>query len=132
MHIKIDTDNLSEQDIAILALLIGQPSADEDKPKRRKRTAAKKPEPDTTTDDDTAATAKPEPDDDDTPADEDLVGGSGPTLADAIEAATAAVSNGGAPKVKQALASVDTKRVSELAEENIAPFLAALESAMAE
>jgi hypothetical protein len=50
----------------------------------------------------------------------------GPTLEDAVAAATNLVANGGAAKVKEALASVEAKRVSELSEDKIQAFLDAL------
>ena len=49
-----------------------------------------------------------------------------PTMADALAAATQAVSSGGSAKVKAALASVNSKRVSEMKVEDIPAFLAAL------
>lgn len=66
---------------------------------------------------------------------EDLVGGEaepepeGPTMADAVAAATKLVSSGGAPKVKAALGTVGAKRVSEIPVEAISEFLAALDAA---
>jgi hypothetical protein len=50
-----------------------------------------------------------------------------PTMADAVAAATKLVSSGGAATVKAALAAVGSKRVSEVAPENIAAFVAALQ-----
>ena len=49
-----------------------------------------------------------------------------PTMADALAAATQAVSKGDQVKVKAALAGVNSKRVSEMKEEDIPAFLAAL------
>ena len=49
-----------------------------------------------------------------------------PTMADALAAATRAVSSGGSAEVKAALASVNSKRVSEMKVEDIPDFLAAL------
>lgn len=49
-----------------------------------------------------------------------------PTMADAVAAATKLVSSGNAGKVKEALASVGAKRVSEVAEDKIGAFLTAL------
>ena len=49
-----------------------------------------------------------------------------PTMADALAAATQAVSKGEQAKVKAALASVNSKRVSEMKVEDIPAFLAAL------
>ena len=49
-----------------------------------------------------------------------------PTMADALAAATQAVSSGGSARVKAALASVSSKRVSEMKVEDIPAFLDAL------
>ena len=68
--------------------------------------------------------AKKEPE----PVVEDIVGDKAPTMADAVAAATVLVSNGGAGKVKEALAAVGSKRVSEMRVEDIPAFLAALEA----
>lgn len=51
----------------------------------------------------------------------------GPTMSDAVAAATNLVSSGQAPVVKAALAAVGAKRVSEMAVSDIPAFLAALE-----
>lgn len=110
MQITIDTNNLSELDINMLAFLAGAPEAEDAEEKAapvEKPSAKKEPE------------AKKE-------AEEDLVGGDAPTMADAVAAATVLVSEGGAAKVKQALAVVNAKRVSEIDEEYIPAFLAAL------
>lgn len=52
--------------------------------------------------------------------------GEAPSLEDAIAAATELVSNGGAAKVKAALAAVGAKKVSELAGADVQSFLDAL------
>lgn len=117
MQITIDTNNLSELDINMLAFLAGQSDEAEEvevaepvAEKPKKAAAAK-------------AAAKTEPE----PAEEDLLGGEdAPTMSDAIAAATELVSSGGAAKVKAALAEVGVKRVSELPETDIVRFLAAL------
>lgn len=123
MQITIDTNNLSELDIAMLAFLAGQDEAEpeapepDEKPAPAKATAATKK---------AAAKATPaaEPE-----AEEDLVGGGdAPTMADAVAAATVLVSEGGAAKVKEALAVVGAKRVSEMDEADIPAFLAALQA----
>jgi hypothetical protein len=49
-----------------------------------------------------------------------------PTMADAVALATKLVSNGDAAKVKAALSDAGAKRVSELDEDKIAGFVAAL------
>lgn len=123
MQITIDTNNLSEMDIAMLAFLASQGEADEPEvvetpaPTPAKKAPAK-------------AAAKPAPE----PVEEDLVGGGeepaadAPTMSDAVAAATTLVSSGGSAKVKEALASVGAKRVSEMKTEDIPAFLAALEA----
>lgn len=119
MQITIDTNNLSEMDVAMLAFLAGQaeetPADEEPEAPAPAKTPAKKAPA-------KAAAKAPEPED------EDLVGGDGPTMADAVAAATKLVSSGGSAKVKEALAAVEAKRVSEITEDKIADFLAALES----
>jgi hypothetical protein len=109
MQIIIDTSNLSELDINMLAFLAGQgeedaPEADEEpeaKPKKAKK-----------------ADPEPEPEEND----------EAPTMSDAVAVATQLVSSGEAAKVKAALAEVGAKRVSEMKEEDIPSFLAALEA----
>lgn len=117
MQITIDTNNLSELDINMLAFLAEQgESATEDEvtPEPTPAPAKKaKAEP----------TPKPEPEPE---VEEDLVGGEGPTLSQAIARATELVSEGQAAKVKTALAEVGVKRVSDLEEKDIASFLALL------
>lgn len=109
MQITIDTNNLSELDKAMLAFLAGDvEEAEEAEEVSDIPVKAEKPK-----------KAKPE---------EDLVGGDAPTMSDAVAAATALVSEGGAAKVKAALAVVGAKRVSEMAEGDIPAFLAALEA----
>lgn len=121
MQITIDTNNLSEMDIAMLAFLAEQGEATEEvaeepeAPAPAKAPAAKK-----------AAAPKAEPAPE--PEDEDLVGGDGPTMADAVARATTMVSEGQAAKVKAALATVGAKRVSEMAESDIPAFFAALDA----
>lgn len=112
MKIELDTSNLSTLDIQVLNLLFtGQAPPAEPEPKPVKKAAPPKAEP---------KAAEPSP----PPSEEPEA----PTLADAVAAATQLVSTGGAAKVKAALAVVGSKRVSEVAPENIAAFLAALES----
>lgn len=116
VQITIDTNNLSELDIAMLAFLAGntEEETEAEEPEAPAPAAAKK-----------QKAPKPEPE---TSEDEDLVGGDGPTMADAVAAATTLVSEGGAAKVKAALATVGAKRVSEMDEKDIPTFLAALEA----
>jgi len=90
---------------------LAEPAAEPEKPKR---TRTPKPE----------ADAAPPAD----PADEDLVGGTGPTMADAVALATELVSTGKATKVKAALTDLGAARVSELKEKDIPTFMAALQS----
>lgn len=117
MQITIDTNNLSDMDVAMLGFLAGQGSEPEPEPEAPApapvKTPAKK------------AVAKPAP----APViEEDLVGGNAPTMSDAVAAATTLVSSGGAAKVKEALAVVGAKRVSEMSSSDIPTFLAALEA----
>lgn len=122
MKIEIDTNNLSEMDIAMLGFLAGEGTEDETEPEAPAPTPVKTPKK-------TAPVVKPAP----TPApapepEEDLVGGDAPTMSDAVAAATVLVSSGGATKVKEALAAVNAKRVSEMKTEDIPAFLAALQA----
>ena len=114
MQITIDTNNLSEMDIAMLGFLAGQPEPETSEPEIVVP-VVEKPKP-------KAKPVKPEPE----PEPEDLVGDDAPTMADAVAAATVLVSSGGAAKVKEALAAVGSKRVSEMKVEDIPAFLAAL------
>lgn len=127
MQITIDTNNLSELDIAMLGFLAGNTEEAEEvketeevaKPDTAKADAAK-----------AKAAAKKEAEEaaKAAAAEEDLVGGDGPTMSDAVAAATKLVSEGGAAQVKAALAVVGAKRVSEMDEAKIPEFLAALEA----
>jgi hypothetical protein len=126
VQITIDTNDLSDLDIAMLAFLAGQtdeeaeePSVDEDAAKKAEAKEAAKAKAD--------AKAQAAAEAEEAAADEDLVGGA-PTMSDAVAAATKLVSEGEAAKVKAALAVVGAKRVSEMAETDIPAFLAALES----
>lgn len=104
MQLTIDTNEvITDQDREILALLTGGSA----KPAAKKAAAPKQPD--------------PEP-----AAEEDLVGGEAPTMADAVALATKLVSAGQSAKVKEALADAGAKRVSELSEEAIPGFVAAL------
>lgn len=114
MLITVNTEELSAKDLEILALLTGDAPAAATPAKTA--TPAKK-----------AAAAKPEPEPEPEPADEDLLGGDTPTMADAVALATKLVSAGQATKVKEALADAGAKRVSELPEDAIAGFVAALQ-----
>jgi hypothetical protein len=110
MKITIDTtEELSATDLEILALLTGTNAVAPTAKPAAKKAAAAKPAP------------EPEPE-----ADEDLVGGDAPTMADAVALATKLVSAGDAAKVKAALADAGAKRVSELPDDAIAGFVAAL------
>ena len=128
MKITIDTDNLSELDLNMLAFLaengeVAAASEPVETPKpakpEPKKSEPKKSEPKA---EEPAEAPAEEPE-------EDLVGGEKPkTMSDAITAATELVSSGNAAKVKEALAKVgDVKRVSELKEDQIQKFLKALE-----
>lgn len=114
MQISFNTEELSERDRATLAFIAGGSAAEKAAPAAAKPAAAKpaaaKPEPE--------PAAKPEP-----AAAED----GNPTMADAVARATELVGSGKAAKVKEALASLGAKRVSELEEDKIADFIAALD-----
>lgn len=127
MKITIDTDTLSELDIAMLAFLADQGEATEEQdpepepPKPTKKAATKK------------AAAKvepePEPEEEDLVADEeeDLIAAEAPpTKSDAVAAATELVSNGGTAKVRAALEVVGAKRVTDMDDESVPAFMAAL------
>ena len=108
MQITIDTNNLSEMDINMLGFLAEQGEVAEveetPEPPAKKAAPAKK--------------ADPEPEAD----------GDAPTMSDAVAVATQLVSSGESTKVKAALAEVGAKRVSEMSEDDIPAFLAALEA----
>ena len=145
MQIIIDTDTISDSDRALLTSLLSAPMPARvpvDFPAAVKKVgeAAKK----------AASVVKPpvakeagdDPADAVTVAEERLWFGPGrkqpadavtaepepeaPTMADALAAATQAVSKGEQARVKAALASVSSKRVSEMKVEDIPAFLAAL------
>lgn len=128
MQIHIDTDNLSELDITILDFILNEVSEDEadapapvETPKTSKTAKAAPAKAEPTPAAEPEAPAEPE---------EDLLGGGdAPTMSDAVAAATALVSSGGAAKVKAALAEVSAKRVSEMKDSDIPAFLAALAAA---
>lgn len=134
MQIVINTENpLSETDKAALRALIGDsvetpvsapaaatPAKAAKKAAPKAEKAAPEPEPE----------AEPEGNDnagdDATDDGEDLVGGDGPTMEDAVALATKLVSSGQAAKVKAALSEVGAKKVSEVKDEDIATFVNAL------
>ena len=68
------------------------------------------------------AVEEPEEDVEETTSDD----ADGPTRQDAVDLVTKLVSGGEAPKVKKALADHGVKRVSELGDDDIAAFVAAL------
>ena len=130
MQIIIDTDTITDSDRALLTSLLGTAPMPARVPK-----APKAPKDDAVSDVAAAAAAillpvAKEPGDD--PADavtaepEPEPEPEAPTMADALAAATQAVSSGGSARVKAALVSVDSKRVSEMKVEDISAFLAAL------
>lgn len=99
----ITGEELTDQDREILALVTGGDSTPA-KPAKK------------------AAAAKPAP----AAEEEDLLGGGEPTMADAVAKATKLVSEGQAALVKEKLAAVGAKRVSELTDDNIATFVNSL------
>lgn len=141
MKIEFDTTSLSALDVKVLTLLAESgswpiafpPSVQPaDKPDPVKLAPAPKPKkaskPDMNPDADfeaptpTVEPAVQEPELVETPPAQTSEG----TMAEAVAAATQLVSTGGAAKVKEALATVGAKRVSEIAPESIGAFLAAL------
>lgn len=144
-----ETNELSALDITVLRALVGnqvvtdapapaaaapkeeEAPAEAPKARRTRKAATPKPEP---------VVEEPEngPEDDEEPAEEekgqpevdeaeeDLLGGDEPTMADAVALATELVSDGKAAKVKAALAEVGAKRVSELKGDGIATFVNSL------
>lgn len=75
-----------------------------------------------------AAKPAPEPEpEDDEDEDEDIMGGDdAPTMDDAVARATELVGKGKSAQVKAALAEVGAKRVSDLSDDQVPAFLAAL------
>ena len=128
MQITIDTHNLTDLDRELLARLVGTAPM----PARVPKAPKSSPTVSEPTEPEQVATVLPvakEAGDD--PADvvaEPAVAPDepAPTMADALAAATQAVSKGGSAQVKAALASVNSKRVSEMKVEDIPAFLAAL------
>lgn len=112
-----DTNELTELDIRVLAVLTGStPAATPVKaaPKAKLEKAATAPAP--------AVEAAPEPE----AAPEEAADEDSATLADAVAIATKLVSSGEAAKVKAALSDLGAKRVSELSGSKIASFVSAL------
>ena len=124
MHIVIDTDTITDSDRALLTSLLSAPTplpaeflAAVRKVGEAATSVVKPP---------VAKEAGDDPADAVTPAEPELPYDEAPTMADALAAATQAVSAGGSARVKAALASVSSKRVSEMKVEDIPAFLAAL------
>lgn len=122
MHISINTEeDLSQVDKKILAVLAGvsdtAPAAPSEKPApaAAKKAAAAKPKP--------APEPEDEPDEDEA---EEESGEGGATVAEAKALASKMVSNGEAAKVKAALGEVGAKKVSEIPEDKVDEFIAAL------
>jgi len=119
MHISINTeDGLTDTDKAVLRALLGEETAAPAKaaaPAPAKKAAAPKA---------TKAKAEPEPDEDEVA--DDAAEDSGTSLEDAVKLATKMVSNGEAAKVKAALGEVGAKKVSEIPEDKVDEFIAAL------
>lgn len=130
MKIEIDTNNMSDTDVAVLNALAGllgtdevedapvAPPAPAPKPApAKKAAAAPKPAPEPVVEPEPA----PEPE-------EDLVGGATFTIGDAVAKATALVSDGESKKVKAALVAVGAPKVGELKPEQVPAFMAALDA----
>lgn len=122
MQITIDTNELSASDKAVLRALLGDAPA---APVKATPAPAAKPEPkvQTVKAPTTEAPKVIEPVEEPVVEDEeeDLISApaakpaaKGPTLEDCVKLATQLVSNGSAPAVKEALAEVNAKRVSEV------------------
>lgn len=149
MQITIETDNLSDEDVQILRFLVGNDApaaspvpaaaapANVEPPAKRFTAADFKEVPgvgrktaqlivEHLYGDDAEAPAPDE--EDEAPEAEDENDGDGPTMSDAVAAATRFVSSGKAAQVKAALAEVGAKRVSEMDEGDIPAFMAALEA----
>ena len=120
MQITFDTNSLSAVDLEVLALIAGM-----DAPKAEKASPAAKPAPQAGPKA-KAAKAVEEPVEAVDEAVEDEPATDGPSMEDAVAAATKLVSTGQAPKVKAALTAAGAKRVSELTADKIADFIAAL------
>lgn len=134
MHVTITIDtaqDLTAQDLAVLLALahhesspaaVPETKAVEPEPRRRGRPPK--------------ATATPapeiEPEDDDSPLIAevvpvtDLIDDDGPTLADAISAATSLIASGKGAKVKAALDAVGAPKVASLSVADVPAFLAKL------
>lgn len=135
MQITIDTAALTDLDRKVLALLTGgeeAPAKAVAEPKKttpKAKAAAPAPAPEKPVE---AAPepveAKPEPEA--APAvdepEEDLVGGSPVTMKDAVARATELVSSGKSAAVREALAKFNAKRVSDVADDDLAGFVAEL------
>ena len=126
MQITIDTHNLTDLDRELLARLVGTAPMPARVPKPKASPMVSEP-----TEPERVATVLPvakeagdDPADAAAPAAEPAEPAS--TMADALAAATQAVSKGGSAQVKAALASVNSTRVSEMKVEDIPAFLAAL------
>ena len=125
MQITIDTHNLSDLDRELLARLVGTAPMPARVPKAPKSspTVSEPTEPERVA---TVLSVAKEAGDDPADAAAPAAEPAEPTMADALAAATQAVSSGGSAQVKAALASVNSKRVSEMKVEDIPAFLAAL------
>lgn len=143
MKIELDTNTLSDLDRAVLSLILGgepapAPAAEQPKPApakpkpapARKATveevvAAAKPEPEVPTSEEAGDTGEDliAPADSADPAPAEV------TMSDAVAAATKLVSSGQSAAVKDALTGLGVKRVSELADDQIAAFINALPTA---
>ena len=132
MQITIhDTNELSALDLRVLHALVGgeAPSTPVSQPTTAKAAPAKAPAAKAPEKAEKAAPAKEEPvaeepeeDTEDAPADE----APAVTKKDAVALATKLVSEGQAANVKKDLTDLGAKRVSELADEDVPAFIAAL------
>lgn len=130
MQITIDTNNLSELDINMLAFLADQGEEVEEtlpEPPEAKQAAPKKAVKPAVVEQE-VGTITTVVEEEVVVEEEELIESEGPTMAEAVAAATKLVSEGEAAKVKAALADVGAKRVSEMEVGDIPAFLAALEA----
>ena len=128
MQITIDTNNLSSMDISMLAFLADQGEDTQEAVAPEPEPVVVAPAPVKRAKKATPVLAPVVEVEPEAAPEEDLLGGEdeAPTMSDAVAAATKLVSGGNAAKVKAALAVAGAKRVSEVAAEDLAAFVAAL------
>lgn len=126
MQISFNTEDLTDLDRQVLAVLAGDAAPASDAP-AQEATKAEKPAPAAKKAAPAPKAAKPAPEpetEEETPEEEPEETGDAPTKEQAIEMATKLVAGGEAAKVKAALTEVGAKKVSELTDDNVAEFIA--------